>query len=304
MKILVTGGAGFIGINLTRSLIENGYDVFIFDNFSNSLKNFNFIINPTKITKGDITNYDEIFKCIKNIDLVIHLAAKIGVSDSTKNPHETNHVNVEGTLNVLQACSKQNVKNIICISTAAVYGDPKIIPITENSDPNPISSYGQSKFKMENTIINFSKDHGINSIILRLFNVYGPNQSKEYAGVITNFLDRIKENKSLTIYGDGSNIRDFIHVDDVVEAINLSIKNIQNKQGECYNICTETPITIVELARLMLDLSEKELELQFEPERKADIHNSCGSYNKAKFQLDFKPKVLLKDGLKDLIFNT
>ena len=191
MKILVTGGAGFIGKYLVKSLLENNNTVTIFDNFSNSTKKSveHLIKKGAKITEGDIIKSQDILDATKNQDIVIHLAAKISVIESIKNPLETFEVNVDGTINVITACKKNNVKKIIISSSAAVYGEGiQNIKIVENEKLKPISPYGESKVKMEQQIKRFMKNKNIKCVILRFFNIYGINQSDEYAGVITKFL--------------------------------------------------------------------------------------------------------------------
>jgi UDP-glucose 4-epimerase len=204
-------------------------------------------------------------------------------------------VNVDGTQNVLDACMENNVKNFIAISTAAVFGNQDVID--ENSKTDPISPYGKSKLLMEERIIDFSKKHNLNSVILRFFNLYGPGQSLQYAGVITKFLENIREDKSLDIYGNGNQTRDFIHIDDAIECINLAIKNINKKTGKIYNIGSGKSTSILELANLLLKLSDKNLPINFRPEIKGDILHSQTSIDLAKKELGFEPKISLQQGL-------
>ena len=176
MRILVTGGAGFIGKYLVKSLIENGDIVTIFDNFSNSSKkSISHLIDiGIQVIEGDITKYDEISNAVKDQEIVIHLAAKISVQESIRNPSETFQVNVDGAKNVLVACEKNMVKKLIVASSAAVYGESlPDIKLTEESKTNPISPYGKSKVKMEQIIKNFVSEHNLSCIVLRFFNIYG-----------------------------------------------------------------------------------------------------------------------------------
>jgi len=230
-------------------------------------------------------------------DTVIHLAAKIDVNESIKFPEVTNEVNVKGSLNLLKACVDNNIKNIIGISSAAVFGIPKKLPLTEDSETIPLSPYGSSKLTMENDFYDYSNSHDLNSIILRIFNVYGPGQTDAYAGVITKFINNISENKPLIIFGDGSFTRDFVSVQDVVSAINNSIDNIEGKKAEIYNIASGKHTSIKEIADLMLSVSGKNLEIKYEPEKKGDIPHSQTIIDKAKKELGFSPSVNLKDGL-------
>ena len=301
MRVLVIGGAGFIGKYLVKSLIENGNVITIFDNFSNSSKkSISHLIDiGAKVIEGDITKPDEISDAVKDQEIIIHLAAKISVQESIRNPSETFQVNVDGTKNVLVACEKNGVKKIIIASSAAVYG--KSLPdikLTEESKTNPISPYGESKVKMEQMIKNFIPEHDINCIILRFFNIYGVGQSDEYAGVITKFIKRITQNKPLEIFGDGLQTRDFVSVYDVINSIQNAISN--DKNGT-YNIATGKSITIRSLAKQMILLSGKKLEIKFAPSKKGEIKHSQADISLAKNNLGYYPKFELREGIKQLL---
>jgi UDP-glucose 4-epimerase len=301
MKILVTGGAGFIGKYLVKFLIEKGNIVTIFDNFSNSSKkSISHLIDiGAKIIEGDITKYDEISNAVKEQEIVMHLAAKISVQESIRNSSETFQVNVDGTKNVLVACEKNDVKKLIVASSAAVYGES--LPdtkLTEESKTNPISPYGQSKVKMEQIIRDFVSDHNLNCIILRFFNIYGVGQSDEYAGVITKFIKRITQNKPLEIFGDGLQTRDFVSIYDVIYSIYNSISN--DKNGT-YNIASGKTVTIKELAELIISTSEKKLEIKYTAPKNGDIMYSQADISLAKNKLGYYPKIELKEGIKQLL---
>ena len=300
MKILVTGGAGFIGKYLVKSLLLNNNSITIFDNFSNSSKDsINFLKNKdVKIIEGDIRKIQEISNVIKNQEIVIHLAAKISVVDSINNPSETFQVNVNGTKNILTACEKHRVKKLIVASSAAVYGESlPNLKLTEKSQTNPISPYGESKVKMEHEIREFESKHEISCIILRFFNIYGIGQSPEYAGVITKFVERITQNKSLEIFGDGLQTRDFVAIDDVINSIHNAISF--GKSGT-YNIASGKIITIKELAEMMILSSEKKLNIQHTAILKGDIRNSQANITLAKKDLKYSPKFEL-DKIKELL---
>ena len=300
MKIIITGGAGFIGKHLVELLIKKENDITIFDNFSNSkeesvmyLKNLG-----AKIVKGDIRKIGEINNAIKDHDIVIHLAAKISVEESIKSPSETFQTNVEGTKNVLIACEKNQIKKIIVASSAAVYGESEAdVKLTEKSKINPISPYGESKMMMENEIKEFAKDHNVEYVILRFFNIYGKDQSPEYAGVITKFIKKIKMNKPLEVFGNGMQTRDFISVKDVVSSIYHSIENGKNR---IYNVASGNPITIKELAKLMIRLSKKDLKIIYNDGKKGDIRFSEADISLAKKELCYLPKYTL-ESIKNLL---
>ena len=300
MKIIVTGGAGFIGKHLIEFLITKKNDITIFDNFSNSKEeSIIYLKNQgVKIIKGDITKIQDINNAVKDQDIVIHLAAKISVEESIESPSKTFQTNVEGTKNLLVACEKNNIKKIIISSSAAVYGEGKAgIKLTEKSKMYPISPYGESKVMMENEIKVFGKNHNLNYVILRFFNIYGIGQSPEYAGVITKFIKKIEMNKPLEIFGDGMQTRDFISVNDVVNSIYHSIKNGKN---QIYNIASGNSITIKQLAKLIITLSKKELKINYNDAKKGDIRFSEADVSLAKKELDYLPKYTL-ESIKNLL---
>jgi len=300
MKTLVTGGAGFIGKYLVRSLLGNDDSVTIFDNVSNSTKDSisSLVDIGAKVIEGDLTNTLDIENAVKDQDIVIHLAAKISVSESIKNPAETFQVNVDGTKNVLAACEKNHVKKLIVSSSAAVYGEGSPnVKLTEESKTNPISPYGESKVKMEQEIREFESKHGIDCIILRFFNIYGIGQSSEYAGVITKFMERIIQEKPLEIFGDGLQTRDFVAIDDVTSSIHNAISHSKSRT---YNIASGRVVTIKELAELMVSISGKKLEIQHTAALKGDIRNSQADISLAKKDLGYSPKFEL-DKIKELL---
>ncbi len=302
MKVLVTGGAGFVGRNLVRKLLSAGHRVIIFDNLSNSseTKISDLLKDGATLKVGDVTNFDSIYDSLDDAEVVIHLAAKIDVAESIKFPQETMQTNVKGTQILLEACQKRGIKNMIAASSAAVYGECKAQPITEDAPKNPISPYGQSKITMEQEIQKFATKNNLNCISLRFFNIFGKGQTIQYAGVVTKFFERIFQDKPLEIFGDGTYTRDFVAIDDVVDAIILSIKNLNEKRGNAYNIGTGKEITINDLAKLMVSISKKDLEINHLPPLKGDIMFSCASIESAKKELGFEPKISLKQGLEKL----
>jgi UDP-glucose 4-epimerase len=300
MNILVTGGAGFIGKHLVDFLLKKDYSVSIFDNFSNSTKESvsHLIQIGAKIIEGDIRNPQDILNASKNQDTVIHLAAKISVSESINNPSETFQVNVDGTRNVLVACNKNKIKKLIVSSTAAVYGEGSpSVKLTEESETNPISPYGESKVKMEQEIREFASEHDINCVILRFFNIFGVGQSKEYAGVITKFIEKIVYNKPLEIFGDGFQVRDFVAIEDIISSIHNTISH--SKSGT-YNIASGKAITINNLAEQMILSSGKKLKIHHTTAKKGDIKYSQADISLAKKEIKYSPKFGL-DRIKELL---
>ena len=299
MKFFITGGAGFIGRHLIESLLENNHDVTIYEDFSNSSEDNikNICEHGALVIHGDLSDYSLLEKSLKDFDFVIHLAAKIDILESIDNPEITNKINVEGTINVLRACVKNNIKNIIAASSAAVYGNTKIIPVTEDSILNPVSPYGADKISMEFYLRAFANAFNLNTISLRFFNVYGIGQSNAYAGVITKFLQNIKSKKSLEIFGDGKNTRDYVFIDDLIHGILQAIKNIQGQKGTVYNLASGTSTSINDLAVLMLKISNKNLEIIHKSSRPGDLLFSEVLILKAQNELNYNPKFNLESGL-------
>ena len=290
MKIIITGGAGFIGKHLTDFLLNANHEITILDNFSNSTKkSINSLIKRgVNIIEGDITNSECVSKAFKNQEIVIHLAAKISVDESIRNPLDTFHVNVEGTKNVLVASIENNIKKLIVASSSAVYGEAQQdIKLDESSKINPISPYGKSKAVMEDEVRRLSREKNLNCIILRFFNIFGNGQSPEYAGVITKFLERISQNKSLKIFGDGNQTRDFVSIKDVVNSIYCSI--IFGKSGT-YNIASGKTVTINELAEKMISWSGKNLQIEHMNRKKGDIKHSQADISLAELEIKYFPK--------------
>lgn len=301
MKIFITGGAGFIGSAISKSFLDDGNEVTIFDNFSNSSeKKISSTLKIPSVIKGDISDFKSLKKALDNFDAVIHLAAQINVEESIQFPEKTFQVNVKGTENLLQVCTQNKINNLIFASSAAVYGNPEKSPLTENSPISPISPYGESKTQMEQIIKKYSRDFSLNCISLRIFNVYGIGQTDSYAGVITKFLNRIQKNQPLEIFGDGSNSRDFIALEDVVQAFVKALDNIKGKKGNYYNIGTGKSTTIQELAEIMLSICNKNLEIKFKAAKENDIAQSVASIDLAQRELGFNPKISLLDGLENL----
>ena len=296
MKIVVTGGAGFIGLHLINHLLKKENQITILDNFSNSDKNLTKILQHKnlKIIEGDIRKINDVNNCLKEQDMVIHLAAKISVSQSILNPSETFEVNVDGTKNVLEACKKNNIKKIIIASSAAVYGEGGSgMKLKENTKTDPISPYGKSKLIMEQEIEkNLLKYNKLDCIILRFFNIFGVGQTSEYAGVITKFVKRISSDEPLEIFGDGMQTRDFVSIHDIVESINAAIKN--GKNGT-YNIASGKAITINKLAEFMISLSGKNLEIQHISEKHGDIRHSEADISLAREKIGYLPKLKLDE---------
>ena len=303
MKILVTGGAGFVGRHLANSFLDANHTVTIFDNLSNSTmpKISGALRDGASFVRGDITDYGSTLKHTKDIDFVIHLAAKINVDESIVSPELTHAVNVTGTLNLLRACVANGTRNVIAASSAAVYGDSNRLLLSEDLQTIPISPYGASKLAIEHYLQAFSNSYSINSVSLRFFNIYGMGQSVPYAGVIEKFMERIQKNKPLVIYGDGKNTRDFVSISDITRAVNITMKKIAGKKGNVYNIATGRSVSINDLARLMLSISGRRLGVVHKGPKKGDIRHSQASIRLARKELGYSPKTSLRTGLESLM---
>ena len=299
LRVLVTGGAGFIGSHLVKALVKAGHQVRVLDNLSTgSIENLTDVLDAIELVRGDVRDYGAIEYVVRGVDAVIHLAALIDVAESVERPDLYFDVNVRGTYNVAKA--SRNVNTFVFASSSAVYGEPIKVPIPEDHPLIPKSPYAASKVSGEAFVQAFANQYGFRPVILRLFNVYGPKQSRAYAGVIIEFIRRVSRGEPPVIFGDGEQTRDFIHVSDVVEAIMLSFRN-EEARG-VFNIGSGEGITINHLASLILKLMGREnLKPIYAQSRPGDIRNSVADITKAKRKLGFNPKVELKLGIKELI---
>lgn len=294
MEYVVTGGAGFVGSHLVKLLVKEGHAVTVIDNLHTGKKeNLESVIQQITFKKIDIRNYEELEKSMKNIDGVFHQAALTVVQDSFQNPQEYHDVNVGGTENIFKLAQKNNFK-VVYASSSSVYGHQEKVPIVENAIRNPINPYGQTKLDDEYLVEKYSK-LGVKIIGLRYFNIFGEGQTLEYAGVITKFLDKIKQSQSPIIFGDGSQIRDFIYVGDIVMANFLAMKSEVNNL--LVNIGTGEPLTILKLAEIFLEISSLELKPIFKNALDGDIQKSQANIELAISSFNWKPKKMLNEWL-------
>jgi|TARA_B110000881_G_C18535739_1_gene495682 nucleoside-diphosphate-sugar epimerase len=298
MKYVVTGGAGFVGSHLVKLLVNEGHIVTVVDNLHTGKKeNLRSVIQQITFKKIDIRNYEELEKIMKNIDGVFHQAALTVVQDSFKNPQEYHDVNIGGTENIFKLAKKNNFK-VVYASSSSVYGHQEKVPIKENASRNPINPYGQTKLDDEYLVEKYSK-LGVKIIGLRYFNIFGEGQTLQYAGVITKFLDRINQSQAPIIFGDGSQIRDFIYVGDIVMANFLAMKSEVNNL--LVNIGTGKSITILELAEIFLKISNLELKPIFKNALDGDIEKSQADIELAKSSFNWKPKKVLTEWLIEIL---
>ena len=304
LRALVTGGAGFIGSHIVDRLISEGLRVTVLDDLtSGRMENISDYMEEGHVdfVDGSILDREALEKAILDVDVVVHCAAIVSVPFSVVHPEETYEVNVYGTKVLLDQCVAQQVRKFVFISSCAVYGEVSYVPIDEYHPTDPLSPYAESKLVAEQMCIKDYDVEGLETVILRLFNVYGPRQSANgYAGVIAAFNERLGKRKPLLIYGDGLQTRDFVHVSDVAEAIWLALNTA--KTGKVFNIASGKAIGIRELAEIMRALANQEgSEIAFREPREGDIRTSHGDYSRARRLLGYLPKKSLRRGLLELM---
>ena len=298
MKYVVTGGAGFIGSHITEKLVERHDTVTVIDNMNTGKeKNLELIKDKINFVKGDILDIDLLEDATKDVDGVFHQAALASVQDSFDKPDEYHNVNVNGTENILKLSKKYGFK-VVYASSSSVYGNPIRIPIKESDEKNPINPYAETKLQKEGLAIRYS-EMGVKVIGLRYFNVFGKRQSKEYAGVLKLFLERISQELPPKINGDGTQFRDFVHVQDVVNANIMSMDN--DIASGFFNVGTNTSITILELAKNIIEYSKLDMEPIFEPALKGDVHGTIANIDLIRKEIGWKPSIMLIDWVKDII---
>ncbi|MCO7174937.1 GDP-mannose 4,6-dehydratase [Sporolactobacillus kofuensis] len=295
-KVLVTGGAGFIGSHVVETLLRKGYTVAVMDNFSTGHQE-NIADLPIDLYICDVADPAAI-NVIQSIhpDYIIHLAAQISVSNSVADPLFDQRTNVTGSLNVMNGARLASVKKIVFASSAAVYGNPIEIPVTTKHPTHPESPYGLTKLTVEHYLNLFEKFYQLPYSILRFSNVYGPRQDAEgEGGVVSIFSDRIQKGTPPMIYGDGDQTRDFIFVKDVAAAV---VASIAVKESLCVNVSSQTAISIKDLFQVMKEVSGSDLDVYYGPKRNGDIRHSMLSNQLARELLGWKPEVSLSDGLR------
>jgi UDP-glucose 4-epimerase len=307
-RILVTGGAGFIGSHIVDRLLNEGFNVRVIDNFSTSSFDTSYPCRDNKgfqLIKGDIRDSKIVAKSLEDVDAVFHEAALASVVMSVKDPMLANDINVTGTLNVLKACLDFGVERFVFASSAAVYGGAKPFRKRENLKLTPASPYGVSKLAAEKYIESFHNLYGLETVSLRYFNVYGPRQRVDaeyaYGSVITIFLDRLLKNLPLVIHGNGEQTRDFVYVQDVVEANMLALEK-KSAVGEVFNIGSGTPVTVSEIATVLKQLTHcEDRDNLYSDPRPADVRHGYADMSKARKLLDYNPRFSVKQGLTRLV---
>jgi UDP-glucose 4-epimerase len=296
-KILVTGGAGFIGSNLARGLIDMGRSVRVLDNLSTgNQENLDGLDIDLQI--GDIRKSIDLDRALKDVEVVFHLGAYVSAPGSVREPGLCYDVNIIGSLNLLRTAHQTGAKRVILASSAAIYGDSPE-PVSESRIPRCQSPYAVSKLSMEETAKVFTREYGLETVCLRFFNVFGPRQdpNSPYAAVIPEFINQLEVGNGITIHGDGQQTRDFVHVDDVVQACLLAMED-SSAVGESINIAGGGSISILELARILQGFYPEAPEVQFGAPRAGDVRFSQANISKAKEALGYRPKIELEEGLR------
>jgi nucleoside-diphosphate-sugar epimerase len=307
-RILVTGGAGFIGSHIVNRLIAGGSEVTVFDNFSSGkMQNLEDVTNKERlrVIKGDICDTEAARVALKGMEAVFHEAAYVSITGSVKDPILANEINVNGTLNLIKAACDVGVKRFVFASSAAVYGED--LPPEKNEDMilEPSNPYGITKLAGESYVKAFWKLYGLETVALRYFNVYGPKQRFDincaYGGAITIFLNRILRNLPPVIYGDGEQTRDFVSVHDVVEA-NMLALTCKNAVGKAFNIGSGSRVSINQVAEVLKkSLGKPQLVNIYEPARVGDVKHGYADISKSKSILGFVPRYSFEKGIASLV---
>jgi len=304
MKALVTGGAGFIGSHIVERLLGLGHEVRVVDDFSSgSRANLEPMLGQKlEVVEADIRNGWQMKDLAGGCEVIFHEAAIVSVPYSVEHPQETHDVNLQGTLNVLEAARHAKSRRLVFASSAAIYGDAPGLPKHEGMLPSPIAPYGLEKLTGEHYLSIFARLYGVETVSLRYFNVFGPRQDPKsaYSGVISVFADRAKRGEPLTIFGDGLAHRDFVYVEDVVQA-NLLAAEKPGISGAAFNVARGEKTTLNELASTVGRIVGKDLLIRHDPPRAGDITESVADISRAKALLGYEPKVAVEEGLRRLL---
>jgi UDP-N-acetylglucosamine/UDP-N-acetyl-alpha-D-glucosaminouronate 4-epimerase len=302
-SFLVTGGAGFIGSNLTRALVRRGDTVTVLDNFATGREvNLAGIGDKIRLIRGDIRDPAAVDQAMAGCEYVLHQAALPSVPRSVEEPVESNDVNVGGTLVVLQAARKHKVKRLVFAASSSAYGETPTLPKFETMPPDPLSPYAASKVACEHYLRVYHACYGLESIALRYFNVFGPNQdpASQYAAVIPRFITAALEKRPATVFGDGGQSRDFCHIDNAIEA-NLLACTAKVATGQVLNVACGVRTTLLEVLDLVADITGNRVPPIHEPPRAGDVRHSLADIAAARAQLGYTASVSFRQGLERTI---
>ena len=298
-KVLVTGGAGFIGSNLVRALVERGDSVRVLDNFSTGNR-ANLEGLDVEVVEGELRSYERVHNAVRGVEVVFHLGALGSVPRSVQDPLTSSAVNVEGTLNVLLAARDEGVRRVVFSSSSSVYGMQTELPVREELAPNPISPYGVAKLAAERYCISFSRVYeSFESVVVRYFNVFGPRQSplSQYAAVVPVFITAIAAGQPVRIDGDGEQRRDFTYVTNVVDGT-LRAADTPGASGRIFNVAASSPASVNDVADAVGRILEREVVTVQAPPRAGDIRDSWADVAAARELLGWEPEVDLEEGLR------
>jgi UDP-glucose 4-epimerase len=299
-RVLVTGGAGFIGSNLVHALLERGDTVRVLDNFATGNRaNLAELEDDVEVIEGELRSYERVHNAVRGVELVFHQGALPSVPRSVQDPLTTSAVTIEGTLNVLLAARDESVRRVVFASSSSVYGNGGALPRDETQQPDPISPYAVAKLAAERYCVSFHRVYGLETVALRYFNVFGPRQDpmSQYAAVVPRFLAAVNEGRPVPIHGDGSQSRDFTYVSNVVEA-NALAAEAEGAGGTVLNVATGRQATVTELADAIGEALGRPVEKKFLPTRTADVRDSWADISAARSVLGYEPSVGIDEGLR------
>ena len=302
-RVLVTGGAGFIGSNLVAALLERGDDVRVLDNFSTgSRRNLAALGREVEVVEGDLRSYERVHTAVRGVEVVFHQGALGSVPRSVQDPLTSTAVNVEGTLNVLLAARDEGIRRVVAASSSSVYGDGGAFPRVESQAPNPLSPYAVAKLAAERFCVSFTRVYGLETVALRYFNVFGPRQdpTSQYAAVVPRFITTIAAGQPVTVHGDGGQSRDFTYVENVVRA-NLLAADSAGATGRVLNIATGGSETVNTLAETIGRLLDRPVEKTHGPAQPGDVRESWADVTAAREAIDYEPTVTFEEGLQRTI---
>lgn len=302
MKVLVTGGAGFIGSHLTERLLSAGDQVRILDNLSTGKRENLPQDSAIEFIEGDIRDVSLVDRCVEGMDGVVHLAAVASVQASIDDPVTTHQTNFDGTVNLLEAARRKGIKRFLYAGSAAVYGDTAEIPVSEEASPKPLSPYAADKLAGERYLLDCFEKYGLAATSFRFFNIYGPRQdpSSPYSGVISIFVDRLSRKQPVTVFGDGRQTRDFVYVADLADLLATALRDARGAGG-VFNVGTGHSHSLLELLGHLEKLSGSKIERRHEKPRSGDIQHSCADVSRLKSVFGRVPATPFDQGLKKLL---
>ena len=301
---LITGGAGFIGSHIAEELTGEGHNVRIFDNLSSGhLHNLDHLKGKVEFVKGDVRDRAAIEAAMKGVDFCYHEAALVSVFESVEKPFDNHDINMTGALNVLNAAKLAGAKRVVFASSAAIYGHDPALPKREDMRPQPASPYAAGKITGEYYLSIFAQLYGVQTVSLRYFNVFGPRQDPKsmYSGVISKFSDDLKAGRTPTIFGDGQQTRDFVFVKDIVQANIKAMRSPNAGNGEAFNVATGQTASLLDMLRVLGELTGKTITPNFRDARQGDIRHSSADIARAREILGYEPRFNLKSGLEILL---